>query len=319
MNVQDRDLERALALLADEVSVTDPELDEAFERFAEESVQAVARKHLERFVAACAAAVLLVGGAVAYWAGSHSHDRLLPARPTTSTQASLISAHELVGTWLFQAEWAGVGLWTFYPDGSGGYGDSATTLEVPIQYTLKGNRLGARDAGGCGFSYAVTGYTQGSLSTEVRDHCGNYGPPFTWVRLSPASPAGRAISMPEMAGAVPVRTLGQVAGVWLMPGTGTLLAIDAADPAHTTYALDDRGRLGRSPLDSGSVTLGTNGTLILTSAQPATRTCSAPQGPRMVLPAVSVLRGKGMKAGGAVTSTCGLVPVGAAWVMVSPR
>jgi hypothetical protein len=323
MTLQDRDLERALALLADDVSLAREDVDAAYSVFAQRLARATVRRRRQRLVAACAAAVLCVGGAAAYLAGSHhGKDLLQPAKRSTSTsQASVISAADLVGVWQMHAEWASApgSLWTFYADGSGGYSNNANVLEVPMQYSLRGAGLGMHDVTGCGFSYHLTQYSVGTLTAEVRDHCGNNGPGMSWVRLSPASSAGKAIPMPSMTGATPVRTLAQVGGVWLMPGTGMLVAIDTRDPAHVTYSLDDRGDLARGPRDSGVVTLGPSGVLTLASSKPAPAGCSASSGPRITLSDVRVVAGKGIEARSGVSSTCAPAPVQESWIMVSAR
>ncbi|KRF29903.1 hypothetical protein [Phycicoccus sp. Soil802] len=313
MTLQDRDLERALARLADDVVLTATDVDTAFTEFADRSTVAAQRRRTQRLAAACAAAVLLLGGAAAYWAGAgRTMDRLQPATPTV-TQPSVISAADMVGVW------TGMGLWTFYADGSGGYSNNADTLETPFYYTLKGAKLGVHDGSGCDFSFRLTSYREGKLTGDVLDFCGNNAPPVSLVRLSPASPAGTEIPMFSMAGSTPVRRVAQVGGVWLMPGTGMLLAIDASDPSRVTYALDDQGNLAKSPRDAGAVTVSSDGTVTLTSSQAPTFGCSAPEGPRTVLRDVRVVAAQSLEASGGVTSTCAWATVPAGWVMVSDR
>jgi hypothetical protein len=215
--------------------------------------------------------------------------------------------------------WTGIGLWTFHADGSGGHSNNADTLETPFYYTLKGVKLGVRDAEGCDFSFRLTGYREGTLTADVLDFCGNNAPPVSLVRLSPATPASLDIPMYSMTGSTPVRGVAQVAGVWLMPGTGTLLAIDASHPSRATYALDDRGDLARSPRDKGTVTVASDGTLTLTSSLAPISGCSAPEGPRTVLREVTVVAGQSIEAKGGVQPTCARATVLAGWVMMSAR
>jgi hypothetical protein len=309
MTLQDRDLERALAHLADEVALEESAVDAAFADFTDRAARASRRRRGQRLAAACAAAVLILGGATAYWAVSdRGTDRRPP--PVPAVTPSIISAQEMVGIW------SGLGLWTFYSDGTGGYSNNAHTLETPFHYTLKGDRLGVRDATGCDFSFRLTKYQEGKLSAEVREFCGNTSPPVSLVRLSPASPAGTGIPMFSVAGSTPVRRIAQVGGVWIMPGTGMLLAIDAG---RATYALDDRGNLAQNPRDSGTVTVSSDGTVTLTSSQPATTGCTGPGRPRTVLRDVRVVAAQSVEARGGVTPTCARAPVQAGWVMVSDR
>jgi len=309
MTLQDRDLERALANLAAEVVLERADVDAAFTDFTERSTRASHRRRGQRLAAAAAAMVLLLGGATTYWAVSdRGTDRRPP--PVPAVTPSVISAQDMVGLW------TGLGLWTFYADGTGGYSNNADTLETPFHYTLKGNKLGVRDATGCDFSFRLTSYREGKLAGDVLEFCGNTAPPVSLLRLSPASPSGREIPMFSMTGATPVRRVAQVGGVWIMPGTGMLLAIDGS---RATYALDDRGNLARSPRDSGTVAVSSDGTVTLTSSQSPSTGCSVAGGPRTVLRDVRVVAAQSVEAKGGVTPTCTRATVQAGWVMVSAR
>lgn len=310
MTLQDRDLERAIASLADEVVLEAADVDAAFTDFTDRSARASRRRRGQRLAAACAAAALLLGGATAYWAVAERGTHHRPP-PVPAATPSVISPEEMVGVW------TGLGLWTFYADGTGGYSNNANTLETPFHYTLKGNKLGVRDATGCDFSFRLTGYRQSrQLTGDVLEFCGNTAPPVSLVRLSPASPAGTEIPMFSMTGATPVRRVAQVGGVWIMPGTGMLLAIDGS---RGTYALDDRGNLARNPRDSGTVTVSSDGTVTLTSSQSPTAGCASPGRPRTVLRDVMVVAAQSVEAKGGVTPTCARATVQAGWVLVSTR
>ena len=309
MTLQDRDLERALASLADEVVLERADVDAAFTDFTQRSARASRRRRGQRMAAAAAAVVLLVGGATAYWAVSDGGtDRRPP--PVPAVTPSVIAPEEMVGLW------TGLGLWTFYADGTGGYSNNAHTLETPFHYSLKGAKLGVRDGTGCDFSFRLTKYRDGKLSADVLEFCGNTSPPVSLVRLSPASPAGTEIPMFSMTGSTPVRRVAQVGGVWIMPATGMLLAIDAG---RGTYALDDRGNLARSPRDSGTVAVSSDGTVTLTSSLSPTTGCTATGRPRIVLRDVRVVAAQSVEAKGGVTPTCARATVQAGWVMVSDR
>ena len=311
MRLQDRDLARALARLADDVHFEDAEVDAAFTAFTARAGRAWGRRRRQRLVAACAAIAAVLGGSAAWLGLDRGTNRLAPSVPAPTR--TVISAQDLVGLW------TGNGLWTFYADGTGGHSNNADLLEVPLSYTLKGDRLGVRDGDQCGYSFRLTTYERGTLTVDPLDYCGNPHEPITFVRLSPASPAGMALPMSSMTGAAPVRTVTQLSGVWQLPGTGVVLAIDTSDPKGATYALDDRGDLARSPRDRGAVSVEPDGTVTLSSSQEPTAGCVSPSGPRIVLRSVQVVAGQSLDATGGVDSNCPRVTVDRGWVMLSDR
>ena len=149
------------------------------------------------------------------------------------------------------------------------------------------------------------------------DHCGNTGPGIGLTRLSPASPAGESLDMPPMSDAAALRDVADVGGVWLMQGSGMLLAIEADNPARATYRLDDKGALARDPIDTGTVTLDGRGTLTLSSdSRQAADGCTDPNGPRVTMKNV-VVTDRAMEARQGVDPACIDVDLTTKWIRVT--
>ena len=218
--------------------------------------------------------------------------------------------------WLFSGfPW----LWTFNADGSATGSPNADTTENTWGYSLKGNRIDARDrAPGCTYAWQVARFDEGSMTFDVLMHCGNDGPGIALTRLSPASPAGKAIAMPPMTDASPLRDVDDVGGVWLMQGTGMLLAIEARDPTNVTYRLDDKGALAKEPIDQGTVSLDARGNLTLDSAKAAPAGCTAEGGPRITLADVVVTE-LGLEARQGVEAVCVDAALTNSWLRVAAR
>ena len=172
-------------------------------------------------------------------------------------------------------------MWTFNADGSGTSSPHADTAQDAWEYSLAGNALNAQDRlGGCRYSWTVREFDAGASDLGAVDHRGNTGLGIGLTRLSPASPAGTSLDMPPMTDATPLRDVADVGGVWLMHGSGMLLAIDTGNPAHATYRLDDKGALARDPIDHGTVALDGRGGLTLSSDSPTKAGgCDDPNGP----------------------------------------
>ena len=323
MTIDDRAIERALTALADDGYATSTNVDPAYREFVARTSRAERLRHVTRWaVAAVVVGILALGGIVAFQQGGDrdGRDRLQPATPRPST-TQLISPTELVGTWLVEADSLFGGfpwLWTFNADGSGSGSSNANTTENTWVYTLSGNSIGARDRpGGCAYSWVVSRYDAGSLTLEVLNHCGNLGDDIMLTRLSPASPAGSAIAMPSMTDATPLRDVADAGGVWLMRGTGMLLAIEARNPARVTYRLDDRGRLASDPIDQGTVTLDATGDLTLVSTNPPAAGCTGSRpGVRLTGVVVTPLA---LEARQGVESVCVDADLTTSWIRVAAR
>jgi hypothetical protein len=323
MTIDDRDIQRVLISMADEGYPLGTDVDEAYAQFQGKTSGTQLRRSATRLaVAAGMVGILGVGGLLAYQlrGDDQGNDRLLPATPTTPT-TQLVSQQELLGTWAVKADWLNGGfpwLWTFNADGSGTSSPHVDTAQDAWTYTVMGNAINAQDRlGGCQYSWTVERFDAGALDLDVVDHCGNTGPGIDLTRLSPASPAGQSLDMPPMTDATTLRDVADVGGVWLMQGSGMLLAIEADDPAHVTYRLDDNGSLARDPIDRGTVTLDGRGGLSLSSGSgTAGGACTDPNGPGATLKDV-VVTDRGFEARQGANSACIDADLTTKWIRVT--
>lgn len=323
MTIDDRDIQRALITLADDGYPLGADVEQAYQEFQARASRAEQRKRATNLaIAAGVAGILGVGGLLAYQRAGDTadKDRLQPATPTTST-TQLASQEDLLGIWAVDADWLNGGfpwLWTFNADGSGTNSPHADTAENAWVYSLSGNSIGAEDRpAGCRYSWTVREYDAGALDLGVVDHCGNTGPGIYLTRLSPASPAGTSLDMPPMTDATPLRDVADVGGVWLMQGSGMLLAIEAGNPARVTYRLDDKGALARDPLDQGTVELDGRGGLTLSSdSQQPAEGCTDPNGPAVTMKDV-VITDRAMEARQGADPACIDANLTTGWIRVT--
>ena len=328
MTIDDSDIQRALLSIADDAVPPSTDVDLAYREHLARTLREDRRRRTSRLLVATAvAAAVAVGGFVAFRAGGgEGEDRLLPATPTTSAQptsAQPISTVELQGVWTVDADWLFSGfpwLWTFNADGSASGSSNADTAENTWAYSLAGSQISARDRPGpCQYSWRVSRFDRGAMTFDVLNHCGNTGPGIALTRVSPASPAGVGIPMPAMTEAQPLRDVADIGGVWLMQGSGMLLAIEARDPARVTYRLDDRGTLATDPVDQGTVEVDPDGTITLTSLDPsAPGDCGNPSGREVTFRAVRTTD-LAWEAAGAVEVECLEVDLTAQWVRLAAR
>jgi hypothetical protein len=90
-------------------------------------------------------------------------------------------------------------------------------------------------------------------------------PAATSTRLSPASVAGTKLTENGSDITLPVSDPVQLNGVWLLRGTGLLLASDEVTNNGADYLLDDDGDIDRAPDAQGQLAVGTDGLVTLTS------------------------------------------------------
>ncbi len=134
------------------------------------------------------------------------------------------------------------------------YGDLVTSPYIVSRYELDGDVIVF--LGGCGQDLRAVIPEDGRLHTVIAEPgiegCGNdipVGVEWSWIRVSPSSPAGEALSTPGDAFDNPYSPSDTpMAGTWLRQGSGQLLHLgDFGD-----YAIDDGGLLGIDPDDTGA-------------------------------------------------------------------
>ncbi len=111
------------------------------------------------------------------------------------------------------------------------------------------------------------------------------GTEWSFVRLSPRSPAGADITADPVGGSAPLpansdEALRVLDGLWLLEGGGHLLRLRP----YGTYAIDDMGLLGTDPHDAGAIEVAAT-TLTLVSGAGSNQ-CA--EGDRLVLRSVRI-------------------------------
>ena len=330
-----------------------PDLQEVF-RMATQKVrpdpEALERQHRkqrgklvrERVAVYALAAGLVVAGVVVGISTLRSADD--EARPGTEGEPGGLTVEKLAGVW-WPTRGFDVGgpspLLSFGADGTfavdnAGRLDTAPFLEGT--YRVEGDTIVLSDSNrGCpDMRWTASLRTNGMLAFTITDPAsldclrepGYYieGVEFTYVRISPGSPASaelasrRAEQEPVLRslGAEPPGELSELAGIWLLDGGEHLLRIGS----DGTYAIADAGTLVADPDDVGTVELENRsvqevslrvGTLTFTSG-PESRTCS--EGTRTVW--TEVLFISNAMAADVPEGACGEVPAGrATWSVVS--
>ena len=90
-------------------------------------------------------------------------------------------------------------------------------------------------------------------------------PESTLIRLSPVSPAAKDVVATTQGSGQPVTDPVQIDGIWLLQGTGLVLAVDekAGPPA---YLLDDGGNIDATPDARGPITVQPDASITLQSS-----------------------------------------------------
>lgn len=98
------------------------------------------------------------------------------------------------------------------------------------------------------------------------------GPPISAIRLSPVSEAsveGARQLLDARSGnsvTAPMTDPVQLDGIWVLAGTGVVLASDEATGGGSDYLLDDDGDIDSAPDVRGQLTVGSDGRITLTSS-----------------------------------------------------
>lgn len=97
-------------------------------------------------------------------------------------------------------------------------------------------------------------------------------PPFSMVRISPASAAGQAYSAADTGPLAAVTDTSVVAGTWLLRGTGVILAIGwkVSPLTAVLYSIDHKGEIDGTADDNGVITVPSPGHIVLTPGKSST-------------------------------------------------
>ncbi len=149
--------------------------------------------------------------------------------------------------------------------GTGRYRVSGQTVEI----------ANAEDPGrDCAYGFTGQWIADGQLrltqASESGTDCGSPLPPVTLIRVSPASPVGVTYTAAATSPLSTATVTNQLAGAWLLRGTGVLLAVGwTIPPAGVQYSLDGRGTIDTAAEEHGVLTVPSPGRILLTSLEPS--------------------------------------------------
>ncbi|HEU5000612.1 MAG TPA: hypothetical protein VFT68_16860 [Lapillicoccus sp.] len=265
MSLDERHVTDALSRYAEGVVMTSTDMDR-MQRDLHRRLQPPHQRRW-RLLAAAAAALLLVA-AIAGGAWWLRQPAPVPATPRTTDS--------LTGLWKFTNPLTSNlfviradGTATEYPSAQALVRDVATD---PVKVTVDDQRIRVdfTDTQGrsCRTEQAIVawsdGYVEQGVQTLIGPGCGQPSQPAsTLIRLSPMSAGTRDLPVPDPEPALSVSDAVQLNGLWLLQGTGVVLAMDerSGPPA---YLIDANGDIDTSPDGTGSVTIGAGGQVTLT-------------------------------------------------------
>ncbi|HEU4329709.1 MAG TPA: hypothetical protein VFR40_01240 [Lapillicoccus sp.] len=234
-----------------------------------------------RLVGAVAAALLLIAAIAggAWWLRK-------PADPVPVTPPSNGS---LTGLWKFTNPLTS-SVFVLRADGSVTDYPDATTLvrnltNVSSRVIDEGQRIRVvfSDPQGrpCQSEAAVLERRDGFIAQGVQTLTGlgcfdTTQPASTITRLSPASEAARDLPATKEGPVTSITDPVQLNGVWLVEGTGVVVAMDErTGPA--AFKLDDKGFVGAAPKGEGSISIGSNGDVALADTRCGTLQLQRPE------------------------------------------
>lgn len=230
---------------------------------------------------AAAAALVVVGGVL--WRNGQESSAPVPASTPTATQPALFDP-AIVGLWrLAPAEpW----LWNLTADGRIAWSSTAQGYIRPGTSTTRvvaraGDVYDLIAPDGCRtrmqFSLTGTDAVEGRI---LEDSCTPGSEPsdeaFELARVSGRDTASAPLQPAHPAGAAQqVDDINTIAGTWVEPGSGTLLAIGSSLGDGTVeYLVDDGGDGPASPDQTGTVTMARSGATVPTPTAKPTVGCA---------------------------------------------
>lgn len=275
MSIDEVHISEALNRYANGVVMTSTDLD----RMQEDLHRRLRRSHNRRWrvVGAVAAALLLIAAIAggAWWLRKPADP--IPVAPPP--QGSL------TGLWKFEnADPLASSLFVIRSDNSvNAYANAQAIVQhitgdaFQISHDAQSFQLNGTNAQGqaCRGHWTITSPKDGLIKQGPQTFEGpgcdtTSNPESTITRLSPVSDAAKDLPVPTGEPPLPVTDTVQLDGVWLLQGTGVVLAVDEkASPQ--AYVLDDDGDIDTNPDARGPITIQPDGVLILQSAGCDTR------------------------------------------------
>lgn len=267
MTLKEQQLTEALVDYAEAVRMSADDLDR-MQHDVRRRLDQPRRPRSRLIVAAVATLVLiavLVGGA--WWL----------RRPADPIPVSPQSVGSLTGLWKYSDPFTRT-LFTVRADNTGRVYPNARALVRhltgdPFSVTNDGQRIvvDGTDAQGqpCRSTRDIVSRSDGMLAqgseTLTGPGCSSASPyPATIIRLSPASAATHDLPAATEGAPMSVTDAVQLDGVWLVQGTGVVLAADeTVGPA--AYLLDKNGDIDAAPDGQGALTVRDDGQIILSS------------------------------------------------------
>ena len=269
MTPDERRLTTALRTYTRGVEVTDADLDLLEARLEERIHPTTPRVPRHRpwqlAVAACAVTALVLAATALWRTGA---DETLPASPS-------LTPADLAGVWMVDGGQSGGHLWHFTPDGR------RTTTDNPEEYFALDEDLGpytlgagdvftlSEDANCPATVHLAPEGTMTLTGLSESSDCGIFTSGEKWrlIRVSPVSLSGATLTKHPAAGpafpAAEPETMSELAGTWLLRGTGTLLVLRTTSPRSADYVLDDDGDGPAAADQHGTATLLADGGLVL--------------------------------------------------------
>lgn len=207
----------------------------------------------------------------------------LPAAPMTVA----VSRADVAGVWMVEQKHSAGYLWHFNTDGVRDTSDDPREYQHPTEGDAGPYTVGPKGSitfeGGDGPCRATaTRSSEGRMiltPTGVQPHCPPFAKGETWsfIRVSPLSAAGAELvqhphALPPTTATAP-DSVSDVAGTWLLKGTGTILAAVASSSNGGEYLVDDDGDGWAEADERGTFTVGADGAVVLRPTGGAGQVC----------------------------------------------
>jgi hypothetical protein len=275
MSLDEQTLRESLATYANGVVMTTSDVDR-MQKDLQPRLRTARGSGRRRLLIAAAAVLLLIAAIAAGTLWLRRAEPVVPAAPPSPQGLGPIPAITM------EVDATGSNLGALHADGTAGNfpGESNIVHPTPSTSTLRWHvdggsgitefvdsqgRRCTKTAAFIAVSEGVIRFAAGRLEGPACDSTAS--PPSTVTWLSPASATGIALKADSGGQPLPVTDAVQLNGVWLLEGTGLLLASDQVrgGSGEADYRLDDDGDIDVAPDATGSLTLATDKRITLTS------------------------------------------------------